>query len=190
MSEKVCSVCLSTPSKACSRCKVTLYCGADCQKKDFKGLYKKECIILTSLEHKDMCILMSLFEKLFNLFSTEKTYQEILLNHIKLDGKTRGIVHVNIAGGRKDLELITNKELMFRGSTEIDLDVKVLKVEALEMTDDSSATSSPNLNPDPKQWELAQDFGRNYTIGTEVPLVLTVPFQTSFFTRTFILELL
>ncbi|TYZ64296.1 hypothetical protein PybrP1_013129 [[Pythium] brassicae (nom. inval.)] len=39
----LCRVCKSTASLVCSRCKVTRYCGADCQKQDWKSAHKNTC---------------------------------------------------------------------------------------------------------------------------------------------------
>lgn len=38
-----CRVCKAPSSLVCSRCKVVRYCGADCQKADWKNAHKKAC---------------------------------------------------------------------------------------------------------------------------------------------------
>ncbi|GLE04566.1 hypothetical protein PINS_up013521 [Pythium insidiosum] len=38
-----CRVCKSASNLVCSRCKVVRYCGAECQKKDWKDAHKKTC---------------------------------------------------------------------------------------------------------------------------------------------------
>lgn len=38
-----CRVCKATANLVCSRCKVVRYCGADCQKQDWKAAHKNTC---------------------------------------------------------------------------------------------------------------------------------------------------
>lgn len=44
MSERVCIVCGGPGISKCSRCKMTYYCGRDCQRKDYPG-HRKGCVI-------------------------------------------------------------------------------------------------------------------------------------------------
>lgn len=39
----LCRVCKSASSLVCSRCKVVRYCGAECQKQDWKSTHKNTC---------------------------------------------------------------------------------------------------------------------------------------------------
>lgn len=169
--QKVCAVCSKHSAKACARCKITHYCGLDCQKNDFS-------------KHKELCIIQHLYDKLFDLFSNCKIYQDMLLRQVKLDHNERGIVQLHLANGRQDLEIITNKERLNTGEA-VDLEVKILRV--------SEEQGQPtNVSNDASQWEIAQDYGKHYKIGSELPIVFTVPFRgiDQYYTRTYLLELL
>lgn len=132
-------------------------------------------------EHKDLCIITALFTKLIDLFAKDTMYQELLLSRAEMVKKERGIVHCHLPKGRLDLETITNKDLLMQGGS-VDLEVKVLKVEMEADVEQAKEEAS--------QWEIAQDYGRHYTVGSEFPLVLTVPWKEEFFTRSYVVELL
>lgn len=112
-------------------------------------------------------------------------YQELLLSHAEQVKRIRGIVHLHLPRGRKDLQVMTNKDLLMRGES-VDLEVKILKVAQEDVSDSGRAV----VDGDASQWEIAQDYGRHYTVGAEFPLVLTIPWNGACFTRSYVVELL
>ena len=93
--------------------------------------------------------------------------------------RPRRIIHLNLTN-LTSLKLITNKEYLQSGG-EVDIELKLLKVNNQEQLD---------AFENPTQWQLAQAYAKHYDMSKELVLVLTIPYQSAFFTKAYVVELL